>query len=600
MTLRDRTRKALLGATVGAGFWLNACISPPPEVSSTGATPAAPAPIESPTPAMQRTADTGALVFAFAREPEHLNPYLLSQAEETRFLTEETRYLNELIYDGLVNADYVDGNGKQHYVYALMKEFTYLSPDNKREVFITLRDDVHWHKVGVNGSAPDIPFTARDVEFTWNVLHNSSAAMMGWLDYFISGLQVLDDHRIKLSLKVEGSPEVIEEILSTFKILPALYAPPGHAPVPLPTKFAAQHPAVRLFNEHPIGTGPYRVTKLGMNTITFDRNPNYWTPAKVPQLEVGVNTDPNLRRAGLINDQYDLAFDLPISTMQKLSDTDIRKVEFDAYNFFAIAYNASSAPFDNVKFRQGINSAIDKAELFQAYVGDQRADAKSYLNMSVYPHNFEFVREAPEEFAEQFPYSTSRAKELLEEAGVTSAPFAIEVGPSGCSGEQREASPAHFKLLVSSEQYGEGALALANSFKAMLEAVDVAVEIDDVGTTTFNKRIRARDFQAAFYRFDAFNHLYDLRPLFGPDATRNHFALHDPNLVPDLAAYAHTLRRDERQKLSRLIHRHVEGLAPACFLFTMPRRVYANARVRSVAIHPEAGFASVEQWFIER
>ncbi len=498
------------------------------------------------------TSEAQELVFAMVREPDSFIP-ILSR-------TEESHYLSELVFDGLINRTVINEHGKALYTRALCKRYKEESSANRGEITIELNTGASWH----NG----VPFTADDVLFTWEALHGSNSPLVGWLDSLIEQIYKADDDELHVTLKVERSEEALNEIFSAFKILPRVYDATRGEEGMLPADLTVASGVVNDFNYRPIGTGPYRVANRSGNQILLERNENYFLgPPHLSRLRMQRMEAPELAIKALVGNSLDLIFDVRPRFFSELGQAAVRSLDYTPYSFYAIAYNLRRPPFSRVDFRRGVSMGTDKSSLFSTFTGLRESEA--YVNRSLYPHNYEFAQRNPQAFTEVHGFSPDQARRLLN------------------------GTAAGFTLTISSELQGTNARKLAQAYAATMQELGVAVEINDLNMSSFDRVRRERSFEAIFLEFSGLNHLYDFRGLFGDD---NLFGLRDANLGKLLHSYGHTLTWIELERLSRQIHNRVEELAPACFLFTPPRRAYLDAGLSNVSIHPEVGFATVERW----
>ncbi len=514
---------------------------------------------------LEDAAEAGLLVISTARDPDSLNPIL------TR--TEEGRYLTELIFDGLVNLDSVSGDGAPNYERGLLDSYSEAGPEERDDVILVLRKGVLWH----DGT----PLTSDDVVYTWRALHDSESPIVGWLDYFVADLRKVDDQRLRLLLKVEASEEALNELLSAFKILHKSYTVRGGETQALPTDLrTSSSGVVTEFSYAPIGTGPFKVVDRRPKRLRLERHTAgiEGSAPKLAQIEIEQVDAYGLRVKALKDGAVGMSLDIA-SGEPELGQADVKPIARDSYSFYAIAYNASAAPFNSESFRKAVNSATDKRRLFTAYTGIGTRDTEN-INTSIFPNNFEFLQESrrtdTKRFAEANGFDPSAARQRLQLGRVR-----------------------RFTLLISQEALGPRARDFADEYVRMMKDVGVEVEVKDENLGTFDAYIQDRTYQAVLLYFTGFDHLYDFRELFAVDDKRNPFAVHDPQLERALADYGSTLHRLDLLKLSEQIHNRVEALAPGCFLFSVPRQAFVNNRYSNVALHPYVGFATAEKWVVE-
>ena len=175
----------------------------------------------------------------------------------------------------------------------------------------------------------------------------------------------------------------------------------------------------------PIGTGPFTfgrwVPKVSLEAPAFR---DYWQKG-LPKLDavrfdLRDGTDKSLAiRSGDLDIAYvnkNAAEDL-----QRAGAADIEGLKDSAWYFLSFNNCRPRKPFDDVRVRDAIAHAIDKAA-FMRFVGGDRAEVS---NQMVGAQNFYFDRSLWEEDPFRKP-DLARARALLKEAGVDPAKFTIE------------------------------------------------------------------------------------------------------------------------------------------------------------------------------
>ncbi len=135
-----------------------------------------------------------------------------------------------------------------------------------------LRDDVKWH----DGQ----PFTAKDVEFTWQTIMNPDVAVRSRLGHeMVESLETPDDYTVVMRLKAQYAPFALIWTGGVTSILPR--------------HILADEPDINVaaFNTTaPVGTGPFKfVEHVGGDHLTVERYPEYHGgPAELERIIVKV------------------------------------------------------------------------------------------------------------------------------------------------------------------------------------------------------------------------------------------------------------------------------------------------------------------------
>jgi peptide/nickel transport system substrate-binding protein len=513
------------------------------------------------------------LVYFVERSPDPLVPILKTN--------EEARCLCELIFDGLVNKTTVEA-GREQYEWALVAEEGYKeeAPWDRFLLTIYLRKGVYWH----NGRE----LTSDDVIYTWEAINQSDSPLRSWLNTFVEWIKPVEQshYKIKIKLRVEKSKEAFMELFSPVKILPRWYSYQGRLRE-LPPNLNDGSKIVQEFSFRPIGTGPYKIKERKIrDRVSLVRNGSTKDPSeykyylglpglKSIRMEVEKNPPKAVRelKKGLA-----LLFDVKQELFNQLVNEPLDYQSYLPYSFYAIVYNTARSPFDDIAFRKAVTCATNKHELGQQYIFAPDIGKDIVINSGVFPRSSGYVQFNPQLFPDNNAFDLTKANQYLRDSNVTEKSF---------------------RLLICSQRDGQGCRHLAESYKKMMGAVGINVEFDDVGAPLYGDKVDRRDFDAVFYEFCGFDHFYDIRSCFGTGKD-NYSGVRDPELEALLNAFGSAIDWEKLVALTQRIHCRVSELAPACFLFTVPRRAYFSNRLTNVSLHPEVGFSTVERWQLKQ
>ncbi len=495
---------------------------------------------------------------------------------------DEAKRICELVFDGLVNKTTLK-DGKEQYEWALAKEngIQEVSSEDRTHIIVSLRKGVSWH----DGRE----LVAADVVYTFKAINASNSPLKGWLSAFIESVDPIegDNYTLRVALTREMSKEGMMELFSPVKILPRWYVFDGRERE-LPENLRDETEIAKQFKWHPVGTGPYKIKQRKSETIEFEANEEYYlTRPEIKKVRTQVDIDILRDCKALKNTSLGLMLDFKPECRDILSDS----LQFESqlylpYSFYAIIYNTRRQPFQNQSFRKGINSGIDKARLAEAFLDKPEYSAEC-INRSIYPAKSMYVQDCPSCFVELSGYDPGKAKEYLRESR-------IEKGS--------------FRLMISTSRDGEKAKSLAASFVQMLQEIGIQVEVDDFVAPQYDKKLKEYDFDVVFIQLSGFDHLYDVRPLF---ADLNYWRVQDDRLNRLLVEFGRTLNwysfADSSgnvvpglRDLAKEIHARIEEIAPACFLFTVPKTACYSDKLTNVTIHPEVAFSTIEKWHVRQ
>ncbi|MGL5815086.1 MAG: ABC transporter substrate-binding protein SapA [Aeromonas sp.] len=246
---------------------------------------------------------------------------------------------------------------------------------------LTLRKGVSFHRTPWFN--PSRPFNADDVLFTYQRLldehHPFHRISGGDYPYFSSlGLSSL----IKRVYK-QGPHEVVFELnrpdSSFLATLASDYA------IVLSAEYGEQMQKAgtpELLDSRPIGTGPFSFKEYRHNEyVRYLRHPGYWGgEAKIEQLIYDITPKSSKRLAKLLTGECDV-MNTPSASQLSVIDKDshLNLSVQSGMNVAFLALNTRKAPFNKVKVRQAIASAINVQNLLQAVYFETGQPAASLL-----------------------------------------------------------------------------------------------------------------------------------------------------------------------------------------------------------------------------
>jgi peptide/nickel transport system substrate-binding protein/oligopeptide transport system substrate-binding protein len=188
----------------------------------------------------------------------------------------------------------------------------------------------------------------------------------------------------------------------------------------------ATEAAGEKFGSQPVGTGPYKLNKWTVNSeIVLDANPNYFRgkPA-IDQLIIKIVPDADTQRMMFETGKLDI-FDLDNATSQIPYFRDNAKwtKQIDSgprVGTYYYALNQKIEPLNNLKVRQAIQYAIDRAQIIEKLYYNTGSPAKGVLAPGLAGYNPDLPG---------FAFDQAKAKQLLTEAGYPNG-FDVEIWQS--------------------------------------------------------------------------------------------------------------------------------------------------------------------------
>ncbi len=293
------------------------------------------------------------------------------------------------------------------------------------------------------------PFTSKDVKQHFVTMIDPATAAANALDYsWITSpdsMETPDDYTIIFHLKTPF-PNLLFKICQSYGAIqsPAAYAKYG----PNGTKEYGTKIAV--------GTGSLKLKEwIPDDRIVLERNPDYnwgapWLANRGPfyldTLTYRLLPDSATRVAELETGNVQVLLNVPVEHYDRVSKMpNVQVIKEPAFGLGYLAYNIDKKPFNDVRVRQAINLAIDRAALAKSVFFDLVQPAYGYL---------------PPGLAESYEdknamrYDVEAAKKLLADAGY----------PNG------------FTCTLSTQNRTEHVRA-AQALQPMLEAIGIKAEI---------------------------------------------------------------------------------------------------------------------------
>ncbi|WP_439834819.1 ABC transporter substrate-binding protein SapA [Aeromonas enteropelogenes] len=276
---------------------------------------------------------------------------------------------------------------------------------------LTLRQGVTFHQTP--WFTPTRTLNAEDVVFTYarqlDLLHPYHQVSGGDYPYFYSLGQ---DQLIKRVYAKDPQTVVFELNQPNASFLATLAS--DYAVI-LSAEYADQMlkagtPA--LLDSRPVGTGPFRFKEYRHNEfIRYLRHPGYWGgEAKIEQLVYDITPRSSKRLAKLLTGECDV-MSTPVASQLSVikQHPDLNLSVQSGMNVAFLALNTRKPPFNDIKVRQAIASAINVDNLLQAVYFDTGLPANSLLP----PLSWGYNPSLP-----QRKQDLKRARLLLKQAGL--------------------------------------------------------------------------------------------------------------------------------------------------------------------------------------
>ena len=198
------------------------------------------------------------------------------------------------------------------------------------------------------------PVTSEDVAFSFDrVLHDSDTPWGATFPKLTT--ETSDAKTIVFKLQEDYGPFLSAVSLHGACIVPKAY-------------FSKLGP--KEFGEKPMGSGPFHMLewKKG-DSITFDRNPHFWSPEKpyLDRVVLSIIADDNVRMLKVQSGDIDIATFVPFNQIDRLKRASGVEVQVSPYERIDwLQFNDKLPLFQDVKIRQALNYAVNKEAIVKA------------------------------------------------------------------------------------------------------------------------------------------------------------------------------------------------------------------------------------------
>ncbi|MEN8146827.1 MAG: peptide-binding protein [Campylobacterota bacterium] len=325
--------------------------------------------------------------------PSRINPILATDSASSE--------ISNYIFNGLVKYD----KDAQNIIGDLAEKFYF--EDNVTLIF-ELKSGVKWQ----DGEL----FSAKDVLFTYELI-NSPQVVSPYTSTFrmVKTVEMLDELKVKVTYK-EPYFKALELWMSGI----------------LPQHLLKDEKNIMSskFNTHPVGTGPYRLTKLEFSkNIELSAYDEYFEHrSKIDKIIYHVIPDANTRFLMLKTEKIDIGSLEAMQIERQIEPSffeNYKVIEEIAHAYTYLGLNLRREKFQDPRVREALSLAVDREELVDIlFMGHGQVCTGPFLPGGP---SFNSSVKAPSQ-------DLKRARELLKEAGYNEEnPFSFEIATSNSS-----------------------------------------------------------------------------------------------------------------------------------------------------------------------
>ena len=477
-----------------------------------------------------------------------LNPVLASDSASSA--------VNSYIYNGLLKYD------KDLNLICDLAENYHVSQDGLKIKF-NLKKNILWH----DGEK----FTVKDVKFTFDKLTDPNTRTPFSSDYLmVKKFEIVDDYSFVVTYDQPFAP-----ILESW----AMGIIPEHV-------FRNEDINTSEYNRNPVGTGPYIFKKwITDQKIVLEANPNYYEG--VPKIKVLLFR--------VIPDQSVQFLELRTETIDELSLTpdqwnayesffkNYTKFRYPAFSFTFLGFNLEKQPYNNIKFRQAINYAIDKKDIITGVLSGMAKSAQG-----IFPPQSWAYKEV-----EPYEYNPQKAIDLL-----------LSIGFSKSQDGKLLYNGKDFEINIITNQGNKSRELTAQIIQEQLKKIGLAVNIRILEWSTFlNQYVNKKNFDALILGWntavdpDQFSLWHSSQSEQG----QYNFMSYKNNEVDELLIKARTtFSKDERIKCYHKIQDIMRDDPPCIFLYYPENLVCVHKRFKNVELAPAGIGWNFYQWYVEK
>jgi len=384
-----------------------------------------------------KTSDT--LIYAQGAEPRGLDPAMVDDGESAKVMIN--------IYEGLLKY-----NKDSTKVEPSLAKSWEVSPDGLTYTF-HLQEGVKFQD-GTDFNADAVKF---NIDRQLPPQATKDMAYASFVYGSVKNVEVVDKNTVKINLTAPSTPFLNNLAMAM------------SAPIVSPKALQDNKNNV---NQAPVGTGPYKFVKWAKDeNIVLVRNDQYWgTKALTQNVIFKFIKDNSARVVALNNGEADMIDGIDATVVKQITDAGNKIFQAPGMNINYMAYNTSKKPFNDSKLRVAISQAINVPEMVKSLYQGYAEPATSILPTFM---------EGYDKSVSQVAYDPKASAETLKAAGLTSVHVITYTNPRPYNSANGQA--------------------LAEAIQGYFSKVGITATIDSYDWTTYKAKVKAGDYDIAFY-----------------------------------------------------------------------------------------------------
>lgn len=250
-------------------------------------------------------------------------------------------------------------------------------------------------------------------------------------------------------------------------------------------------PASQVDMANPVGTGPYVISSFEPITYMWlVANENWWQmQPQVKQITVTFYTNNKTMITDYEYSQVDAAFTRSVAAAQYKSGINALSIQYSTRQLETLLLHHKAFPLESVKIRQAIGYAINEDKISQNVYMGMTINADTPVPSDSWLYN--------DDLESSFGYNPEKAMALLEEEGWTD-PDGDGLLNKVVDGKTKN---LRLRMIVYEDPDNDVRFETANMIKDMLEAVKIAVTIEQVTYAQAVEKMKAGAFEMALCAF---------------------------------------------------------------------------------------------------
>jgi peptide/nickel transport system substrate-binding protein len=473
--------------------------------------------------------DPNTAVMIIESSPTNLDPRVGTDAQSER--------IDKLIFDSLVRRD-------DHFNLEPWVAERWEIPDPLTYIF-HIRHDVRF--------SDGRPLTSADVKYTFDTIIGGKIRTAKASTYqFVDHIEAPDQFTVIFKLKQPYATLLWNVSDGASAIIPA-GAPDD-------------------FNQHPIGSGPFRFISMEQDKdVILERNPNYWgTPARIPRIRFIVVPDATTRALELRKGSADAAINAlsPDTVVTLRSEPSLATERAPGTIYAYLAMNLRDPILKDVRVRQALAYAMDRRPMIQYLWRGLARPASSVLPPEHWAYNPDVTH---------YSYDPAKARQLLDAAGYRTGKDGIRF---------------HITMKTSTE---ESTRLLAAVLQQQLRSVGIALDIRSYEFATFYADVVKGAFQLYSIRWiggnedpDIFENVFDSASFAPRRANRGYYF--NPRVDALIAAGRSTVDQDKRRDEYFELQAIVAEELPYINLWYLDNILVHSKRMKNVKLSPSGNY----------